>query len=179
MRYFVDVAQYSHPVQAVAARINIKLPHQKPQLTFNTLSAPPGPSTIASKSSAVPESPYNVLVVPYIRRLVATSFDTPPVLHGFFGEDWQEGIGPIYETERRNFLFACKSDSWNAVKLAYDMDDGQTVPELKGPHTVSLNEIQSSERSWSEWLAMQDWMIGPRDPALAGDGRGPPGAGLR
>ena len=73
-----------------------------------------------------------------------------------------EGIGSIHETERRNYLFAIKSDNWLAVKRSYDMDNGQTVPWLKPPQNVSLAEIEAAEKSWSEWLSAQDWMLGPR-----------------
>jgi hypothetical protein len=112
-----------------------------------------------------------VTVVPYIRRLVATGFDSPAVLHGFFGDDWAEGIGPFHETERRNYLFAAKSDNWLRVKTNYDMDNGQTIPFLRPLQNVTEKEIQDAETYWSEWLAMQDWMLGPRAPA--GVRRGP------
>lgn len=102
------------------------------------------------------------LVIPYIRRLVATAFDSPAVLHGFFGDEWTGGIGPIHDAERRNYLFAAKSDSWLMVKSHYDMDDEQTVPFLRPLQNVSLAEIEGAETGWSDWLAMQDWMLGPR-----------------
>ncbi len=110
-----------------------------------------------------------VALVPYIRRLVATGFDTPAVLHGFFGDDWSEGIGQIHEMERRNFLFAAKSENWVKVKSSYDIKDGQTVPFLRPLQGATEQEIQSAESSWSEWLAMQDWMLGPRAPPGDGD----------
>lgn len=105
-------------------------------------------------------------MIPYIRRLVATSFDSPAVLHGFFGDDWQDGIGTIHESERRNYLFAAKSDTWLSVKSQYDMEDGQSCPFLRPLQNVSLAEIEAAEANWSEWLAMQDWMLGPRAPTL-------------
>ena len=40
----------------------------------------------------------------------------------------------------------------------------ETVPfmrPLQGPVTA---EIEAAEKSWSEWLAMEDWMVGPRAP---------------
>jgi hypothetical protein len=104
-------------------------------------------------------------LIPYIRRLVVTGFDSPAVLHGFFGDDWIQGIGPIHETERRNYLFAAKSDTWVRVKAHYDMDEGQTVPFLRPLQNVKEEEIQGAESNWSEWLAMQDWMLGPRAPS--------------
>ena len=96
---------------------------------------------------------------------MATGFDFPAVLHGFFGDDWASGVGPVHEVERRNFLFAAKSDNWLKVKASYDMGEGQTVPFLRPLQNVSEKEIQNAELSWSEWLAMQDWMLGPRAPS--------------
>ncbi|ROW06054.1 hypothetical protein VMCG_04711 [Cytospora schulzeri] len=72
-----------------------------------------------------------VTLTPYIRRLVATGFDVPSILHGFFGDDWAAGIGPLHEAERRNYLFAAKSDNWLKVKASYDMDAEQIIPFLK------------------------------------------------
>jgi hypothetical protein len=110
----------------------------------------------------------NATLVPYIRRLVATGYDHPSVLHSFFGDDWQKGVGPLHETERRNYLFAAKSDTWLTVKAAYDMGDDQMVPFLKPLQHVSEKEICAAEGCWSEWLAMQDWMLGPRAPGGSG-----------
>lgn len=50
------------------------------------------------------------------------------------------------------------------VKQAYDMSPEETVPFLKPLGNVSEKEIQAAESTWSEWLAMQDWMLGPRAP---------------
>lgn len=136
--------------------LNIKLPYQIPSAAPSPSHAPPGPS------SSRPLASHSTTLIPYIRRLIATGFDTPAVLHGFFGDDWLEGVGSIHETERRNYLFAIKSDTWLAVKTSYDMDDGQTVPWLKPPQNVSLAEIEAAEKTWSEWLSAQDWMLGPR-----------------
>lgn len=115
----------------------------------------------------------SVTLTPYIRRLVATGFDIPGVLHGFFGDDWAVGVGPLHEAERRNYLFAAKSDNWAKVKASYDMDGEQMVPFLKPLQNVSEKEIEGAETSWSEWLAMQDWMLGPRAPVDV-EGRGEP-----
>lgn len=103
-------------------------------------------------------------LIPYIRRLIATGHDTPAILHGFFGDDWQGGIGSLHEVERRNYLFAAKSASWMEVKQAYDMSHNESVPFLSALKDPTEKEIQSAEATWSEWLAMQDWMIGPRAP---------------
>jgi hypothetical protein len=103
-----------------------------------------------------------VTLNPYIRRLVATGFDFPAVLHGFFGDDWAAGLGHLHEVERRNYLFAAKSASWLDVKSHYDMGDEQSIPFLRPLQNVTEKEIVNAESSWSEWLAMQDWMVGPR-----------------
>ena len=130
--------------------MNIKLPSQK---------TPPA------------DNPGSVSLVPYIRRLVVTGFDNPSILHGFFGDDWEEGVGPIHDSERRNYLFAAKSDSWLRVKNSYDMEDGQSLPFLRPLQSVTEKEIASAETYWSDWLAMQDWMLGPRAPPGVSDPR--------
>ncbi|KAK5657304.1 hypothetical protein OQA88_3366 [Cercophora sp. LCS_1] len=184
--YFLDHAQYDGAVQALAAYLNIQLPFQKPHRpVLSSRSAgspsPAGGGSVLSSSkaqpvlSAAPQGIYpNATLVPYIRRLVATGFDVPAVLHGFFGDDWKSGVGPLHEQERRNFLFAAKSDNWLTVKAAYDMSEDQTVPFLRPLQGVSEKEIVAAEQGWSEWLAMQDWMLGPRAP---GQGPGPNGFG--
>ncbi|KAK3325678.1 hypothetical protein B0H66DRAFT_134757 [Apodospora peruviana] len=186
VRYFLDHAQYNGPVQALAAYINIQLPFQKPAnpvLSSRAAGSPPGsggggvPVMTTGRggfatASARPAGggggggvPFvTITLLPYLRRLIATGFDFPAVLHGFFGDDWLEGIGPLHEQERRNYLFAAKSASWLKVKESYDMGDEQVVPFLKPLQNVSEKEIQGAETTWSEWLAMQDWMLGPRAP---------------
>ncbi|KAK8120387.1 hypothetical protein PG999_004507 [Apiospora kogelbergensis] len=133
-KYFLEHAQHSPPVQAANSPMHMQSPNQTPAvLTLN----------------------------PYIRRLVATGFDFPAVLHGFFGDSWALGIGPMHEVERRNYLFAAKSASWLDVKSHYGMGEEQ-IPFLRPLQNVTEKEIVSAESNWSEWLAMQDWMVGPR-----------------
>jgi hypothetical protein len=151
--------------------VNIHLPFQKgSSLPVTPTRNGPSPSSSSSRASgsghlhlSAPAAS-SVTLIPYIRRLIVTGFDTPAVLHGFFGDDWIQGIGRIHESERRNYLFAAKSDTWLRVKTQYDMDDGQTVPFLRPLQNVTEDEIQAAESNWSEWLAMQDWMLGPRAP---------------
>lgn len=112
-------------------------------------------------------------LIPYIRRLVATGHDSPGVLHGFFGDDWVGGVGSLHEIERRNYLFAAKSTSWMKVKQAYDMSPQETVPFLRPLSNVTEKEIQGAESTWSEWLAMQDWMLGPRAPETMNQNHSP------
>ena len=85
-------------------------------------------------------------------------------MHGFFGDDWKKGVGPMWECERRNYLFAAKSVGWAKVKYQYDMSPHESVPFLKPLQNVNLNEIEAAEKTWSQWLAMEDWMVGPRAP---------------
>lgn len=197
VRYFLDHAQHSGPVQAVSAFLNIQLPYQKqpyPVYSSNGAGSPsahqyshqssglPGMSRSGPSSvTAAGKMPMHMgpgqsqqqayaTLTPYIRRLVATGFDIPGILHGFFGDDWVAGVGPLHEAERRNYLFAAKSDNWLRVKANYDMDGEQMVPFLKPLQNVSEKEIVSAETSWSEWLAMQDWMLGPRAPVEVEEG---------
>lgn len=179
-RYFLDHGQFSGPVQTVAVVVNIQLPFQKSPPSHLTPSHATNPAASASaRAAGAGPNPMPVgaqtSLVPYIRRLVVTGFDTPAVLHGFFGDDWLQGIGPLREAERRNYLFAAKSDSWVGVKSHYDMADGQTVPYLMPLRSVTEEEIQGAETQWSEWLAMQDWMLGPRTPPNVNE----PGPGVR
>lgn len=167
-RYFLDHAQHSGPVQGLSAFLNIRLPFQRqPNPIFNSASSiptpPPGQATPSSSSLPLPPS---VSLIPYIRRLVATGMDFPGVLQGFFGDDWGSGIGSLHEQERRNYLFAAKSGGWAAVKKDYDMPPQETIPFLRPLQGPLDPEIEAAERSWSEWLAMEDWMIGPRAPDL-------------
>jgi hypothetical protein len=178
-RYFLDQAQHQVAVQTLAAFVNILLPYQtrtpilssKPPSPISAarplgLTVPPQIGPSAPSFSNINPTANNVAVslIPYIRRLVATGFDQPEILHGFFGNDWKLGVGPMHEMERRNYLFAAKSGSWLEVKTEYDMSEGQTVPFLKPLQNATEAEISTADNQWSDWLAMQDWMVGPRAP---------------
>ncbi|KAL3427926.1 hypothetical protein PVAG01_01435 [Phlyctema vagabunda] len=176
-RYFLDHAQHSGGVQALAAFMNIKLPYQKqPYPVMSSTNSSPGPGSVASGMRQTPPSPFaaqqnlghaqSISLIPYIRRLIATGHDRPNILHGFFGDAWKEGIGSLHEVERRNYLFAAKSASWMKVKSAYDMGPEETCPFLIPLRNASEEEMQSADNAWSEWLAMQDWMLGPRSPEM-------------
>ncbi|WEW55464.1 hypothetical protein PRK78_000895 [Emydomyces testavorans] len=165
-RYFLDRAQHSVSVQALSSFLNILLPFQrqpKPIVNASADAALCQPQ-LSSSSGQPPSMPLSVSLVPYLRRLVATGMDYPGVLHGFFGDDWAAGIGPLHQQERRNYLFAAKSGGWAAVKREYDITPLETVPFLRPLQGPADSEIESAERSWSEWLAMEDWMVGPRAP---------------
>ncbi|KAI4110562.1 MAG: hypothetical protein LQ345_006966 [Seirophora villosa] len=182
-RYFIDYAQVSAPVQAVAAFINIQLPLQRSAnpVTSSQTRLPSSPgglnalnfasssTTARSPGGTNPPPPPNytytsVSLVPYLRRLVVTGLDFPGVLHGFFGDDWASGVGPLHEQERRNYLFAAKSGGWASVKKDYDMGPAETVPFMRPLQGAVGQEIEAAEKTWSEWLAMEDWMVGPRAP---------------
>jgi hypothetical protein len=175
-RYFLDHAQYDGSVQAVAALVNIMLPyqwHDTPIISSSGQTPPHATATAYpmpwSRHGPMPSrqgGAAHCSLVPYIRRLVVTGFDSPGVLHGFFGDDYKKGIGPVRECERRNYLFAAKSVGWAKVKYQYDISPHETVPFLKPLRDVSLAEIEAAEKTWSQWLAYEDWMIGPRAPGL-------------
>jgi hypothetical protein len=179
-RYFVNHAQHSGQVQSVAAFVNIKLPVQWRENAIWNIPATSPPS--AGPGGYVPQDVFAnpsfprpqpagppphvpfISLIPYIRRLVVTGFDNDGIMHGFFGEDWRRGIGSLHEIERRNYLFAAKSVGWAKVKYQYDMSPEETVPFMKPLQRTVLIEIEAAEKTWSEWLAMEDWMIGPRAP---------------
>ena len=132
---------------------------------MNSAGQPSAAQSSSSRTYAFPSaltpSPV-VSLIPYIRRLVATGMDYPGVLHGFFGDDWVNGVGSLHEQERRNFLFAAKSGGWASVKRDYDMPPLETVPFLRPLQGASGVEIQAAERAWSDWLYHEDWMLGPK-----------------
>ncbi|KAJ5372349.1 hypothetical protein N7517_004355 [Penicillium concentricum] len=149
VQHFVDYSQHTPQVQAITAFINIRLPCQHP-----------------SESSAVsPSTPSSFISLrPYIRRLIVTAQDSPAVMQGFFGGDWEAGVGCIYKQERVNYLFTAKSSGWASTKAAYDISPDEGTPFLRPLRDPSEDEIRVAEARWSEWLAMEDWMIGTRSP---------------
>ena len=174
-RYFVDHAQHEPLVQAFASFINILLPFQRPpNPVYSTSGSRSGKARlerdpVKPSSSDAAAAVSAVSLVPYLRRLVVTGMDVPQVLHGFFGDDWRAGIGPQREQERRNYLFAAKSGGWASVKRDYDMLPLETVPFMRPLYDPTDGEIEAAERSWSEWLALEDWMVGSRAPANNGE----------
>jgi hypothetical protein len=175
-RYFVNHSQYGSFVQAVASFVNIRLPFQWPdhpvtQLPTEreTVSSPASP-VFPSASRRSPQFTANgqslpfISLFPYIRRLVVTGYDSENIMCGFFGNDWQKGVGPVQTIERRNYMFAAKSVGWGMVKLHYENTTDEMVPYMTPLQRVKLNEIEIGEKAWSDWLAMEDWMIGPRTP---------------
>jgi hypothetical protein len=177
-RYFLDHAQHDLATHSVCALLNILLPCQwATNPVINSSGYSPHSNTPGSYPAAYPRhgpgaaservgSRPAVSLVPFIRRLVVTGFDREGILHGLFGDDWQKGVGPLQECERRNFLFAAKSVGWAKVKYQYDISPNETVPFIKPLQNVQLAEIEAAEKEWSQWLAMEDWMVGPRAPDL-------------
>ncbi|KAL4906317.1 hypothetical protein BDW74DRAFT_151715 [Aspergillus multicolor] len=155
VRHFLDQAQYSAPVQSLAAYINIRLPFQR--LT-NPIAHFDANLTENGQSSAQSSLRH------YIRRLVATGNDTPAILEAFFGPDWVHGVGGIAKQERLNYLFTAKSAGYAATKAAYDILPDEHAPFLRPIRDASEEEITTAEKYWSEWMAMEDWMVGPRSP---------------
>ncbi|KAK3363894.1 hypothetical protein B0T25DRAFT_445107 [Lasiosphaeria hispida] len=180
---FLNFAQYSGPVQALAAYVNIPLPFQRtcrPILSTRSIdNLAAGATDPGQLAPVVPPNPAPThtytrsVVLPYIRRLVATGFDFPPVMRGFFGADWEVGMGPLHAQERRNYLLAAKSGSWLAVKQAYDEGVDAPVPFLRPLRDATEAELAEADAAWSEWLAMQDWMLGQRAPAPRCESRVP------
>lgn len=184
-RYFLDHAQHSGPVQALSAFMNIQLPCQRHPGIYSSSTAPSdfagrhlsfgagssGSSVSGGGGTGLPghgnaqfRPAPSVSLFPYLRRLVVTGLDFPGVLHGFFGDDWASGVGPLHEQERRNLLFTAKSGGWAVVKREYDISPLETVPFLRPLQGVAETELVAAEKNWSEWLALEDWMVGPRAP---------------
>jgi hypothetical protein len=175
-RYFLDHSQHEPGTQALCALINIRLPYQwaiSPLSSANPSAQTPSPNSHPAPFSFNQQSNRNghgsqpptfVSLIPYVRRLIITGFDKDGILHGFFGDAWREGIGPMQDCERRNYLFAAKHGGWGSCKQQYDLGDGQTVPFMKPLQNVQQEELEAAEKQWSSWLAMEDWMIGPRAP---------------
>ncbi|KAG9240532.1 hypothetical protein BJ878DRAFT_283938 [Calycina marina] len=160
-RHFIDIAQHNNGVQALAVFMNIRLPYQKQP----TLASPSSHNNENIMDGGVNRDPaQNISLVPYIRRLIVTGHDEEVILHGFFGQYWRAGIGSLHEIERRNYLFAAKSQSWLKVKQHYDMSEEETCPFILPLRRTTELELQAADSAWSEWLAMGDWMLGPRSP---------------
>ncbi|TGZ80301.1 hypothetical protein EX30DRAFT_332177 [Ascodesmis nigricans] len=157
IQFFVGHAQNLYPVQALAAFINIRLPNQRP----------PPPTALNSRISNASMSSdigsYDwVSLHPYLRRLVATGFDKPDIMAGWFGEKWQEGVGRLLEQERINYLFTAKSGGWEKTKRNYDSVSDEAIPYLQQLSRVTDRELDIADHKWSKWLAMEDWMLASR-----------------
>lgn len=143
--HFVNVAQHRPLAQSLAAHINILLPCQQRSILNGS-------------------RPEIFSLIPYIRRLVATATDTPTTMQELFGANWVQGVGTILSQERINYLFAAKSGGWLTTKAQYDILPYETIPFLRPLRDPQEEELRAAEARWSEWLAMEDWMVGPRSP---------------
>lgn len=148
LKQFLEVSQYTPTVQSVATFLNIRLPFQNP---------------LGNGATAPEAAPY-VSLRPYVRRLIVTAQDSPMIMEAFFGNDWEAGVGCIYKQERSNYLFTAKSGGWASTKAAYDVLPDEPVPFLRPLREPSEEEVCIAEARWSEWLAMEDWMVGARSP---------------
>jgi hypothetical protein len=157
-RFFLDYAQHSDYIRTLCQLLNIKLPHQKTP-PFSWWTAPFRWLSARGNSS----SP-KVSLVPYIRRLVCTGIDSERNLEFFFGDCWLSGIGVIRKYERRNYLLMSKSANWDRVKSAYDIGSQETVLFLAPLREPTEEELAFADGSWSEWLAMRDWMPRSESP---------------
>ncbi|KAL5001172.1 hypothetical protein BDV10DRAFT_160782 [Aspergillus recurvatus] len=155
VQHFLDHAQHSAPVQSLAAYINIRLPCQRPSKPIVRFDANPSENGQASSQVSLRH---------YIRRLVATGNDSPAILEAFFGADWVDGVGSVAKQERLNYLFTAKSAGFAATKAAYDVLPDEHTPFLRPIRDATEEEISTAEKCWSEWMAMEDWMVGPRSP---------------
>lgn len=166
--FFLDRAQHDFLVQAVAAFINIQLPYQRQPNPVSRSQHAWSRESLENRSQIpLPEGyPQFVSLLPYIKRLIVTGHDDHRILGTWFGANWLQGIGTIHEMERRNYLFASKSKEWLDVKKYYDESPTveQSTPYMIPPPVVQEMELHSADQAWSSWMAMQDWVIGPRTP---------------
>ncbi|EED12233.1 conserved hypothetical protein [Talaromyces stipitatus ATCC 10500] len=157
IEYFVNVAQHRPLAQSIAAHINILLPYQRAESPSNSQNQSGSTDQQQSESQLFS-------LIPYIRRLVVTATDTPVVMQELFGDGWLRGVGAILSQERINYLFSAKSGGWLKTKAQYDILPYETVPFLRPLRDPQEEELRAAEARWSEWLAMEDWMVGPRSP---------------
>lgn len=61
-------------------------------------------------------------------------------------------------------MLAAKTTNCLNVKQAYDISPEEAKPYLSPLRDASEKELQAAETEWSKWLAMQDWILGPRQP---------------
>ncbi|RAK74065.1 uncharacterized protein BO72DRAFT_450972 [Aspergillus fijiensis CBS 313.89] len=160
-QYFLEQGQFSPAVLSLAAFLNIRLPCQRGERqessSFSSSDAG-GPAAAAAAAAA------HVQLRRYVRRLVVTAHDSPEVLQAFFGAEWAGGVGCVVQQERQTYLFTAKSSGWAATKAAYDLLPDEQTPFLRPLRAPAEEELRLAESRWSDWLAMEDWMVGPRSP---------------
>lgn len=166
VEHFVNVAQHRPLAQSLAAYINILLPYQRTtddvlEFSESTIASQAEPRSAERRPSSTSRL---ISLTPYIRRLVVTGTDAPAVMQELFGDDWVKGVGTVLSQERLNYLFSAKSGGWLKTKAQYDLSPSETVPFLRPLRDPLEEELRAAESRWSEWLAMEDWMVGPRSP---------------
>lgn len=164
LQHFLDHAQHSEPVQSLAAFINIRLPCQWPSDPITHFASQPVTDPASGREIHLATSSSFVSLRTYIRRLIVTGQDTPSALHVLFGDGWVAGVDFLWKQERMNYLFTAKSSGWASTKTTYDILPDEQTPALRPLREPSEDELRSAEARWSEWLAMEDWMVGPRSP---------------
>ena len=50
------------------------------------------------------------------------------------------------------------------------MGADESVPFMKPLDEAKMEELTCAEKAWSGWLAMEDWMVGPRAPDESAEG---------
>lgn len=50
------------------------------------------------------------------------------------------------------------------------MGADESVPFMKPLDEAKMEELTGAEKAWSGWLAMEDWMVGPRAPDESAEG---------
>ncbi|GLI75446.1 hypothetical protein PoHVEF18_003700 [Penicillium ochrochloron] len=156
VQYFLEAGQHNPSVQSIAAFINIRLPFQRPEDQLH--------QQAQIQAQAQVDSTTFISLRPYVRRLIITAQDSSPIMTAFFGPDWPAGVGVLYKQERANYLFTAKSSGWAQTKAAYDILPDEQAPFLRPLRDPEEEEIRAAEARWSEWLAMEDWMVGARSP---------------
>ena len=183
-RYFLDHAQHEPGTQALCALINIRLPCQwlsNPVHSSSAATQSPGQFTFKppypgqngrEPAHAQAQSPAFVSLIPYIRRLIITGFDKPPILHGFFGDSYKTGISPHLDCERRNYLFAAKQNGWRSCQELYASGD-ETPPFMKPLEDASADEVAAADKAWGKWEGWQrreNWSPSSRS-SINGNGK--------
>ncbi len=112
---------------------------------------------------------------------MVTGLDFPGILHGFFGDDWAIGVGPLHEQERRNYLFAAKSGGWASVRKDYDMLPLEAVPFMRPLQGPVIAEIEGQRKAGvNGWPWRIGWWGRERPRTWKGDSmleQGKPGEG--
>jgi hypothetical protein len=100
--FFLTNAQFTEPVQALAALANLPLPFQWRAYNQSQITSYPKPELSDNDDLAYIQQ--QVCIASYIRHLIISGLDSPPALRAFFGKTWKVGVGNILNSERRKCL---------------------------------------------------------------------------